>query len=271
LELQMVARYKLKAMGNPTSGAAAWLSVFGPPLLLEGEDAAAYDQFLARIREVVKPADIIDDIFIADVVCLEWEILRWRRLKWSLARARGLKALEDFLVERLDYDLYSEQFAEDLGKILQKNLPEGKEDYAQTLADECAGHESNAVDKVNKLLDRFGMHMDEVLDAAQARKAKELVQKYVEREPEAVTLVDELLTNAGVSMDALMADALVEKLDDIERMDRLITIAESRRNASLREIDRRRAALGESLRRSVQQGGEFQVIEATPAKGKDAA
>jgi hypothetical protein len=34
---------------------------------------------------------------------------------------------------------------------------------------------------------------------------------------------------------------------------RLTTIAETRRNASLREIDRRRAVLGERLRRSVQE------------------
>jgi hypothetical protein len=74
-------------------------------------------------------------------------------------------------------------------------------------------------------------------------------------------------------MDALMADALAEKLAYIERIDRLTTIAESRRNASLHEIDRRRAVLGEPLRRSVQEieDGEFKVIETTPAKGKSAA
>jgi len=39
-----------------------------------------------------------------------------------------------------------------------------------------------------------------------------------------------------------MANALREKIDDIERIDRLTAIAESRRNAALREIGRRRAA-----------------------------
>jgi hypothetical protein len=60
---------------------------------------------------------------------------------------------------------------------------------------------------------------------------------------------------------------------------RLTTIAESRRNASLHEIDRRRAVLGETLRRSVQEiedgelviaDGEL-VIEPTAAEGKNAA
>jgi hypothetical protein len=44
------------------------LALFGPPLLMEGEDAAAYGQLLARICSVVKPLDIIEEIFIADLV-----------------------------------------------------------------------------------------------------------------------------------------------------------------------------------------------------------
>ena len=69
-----------------------------------------------------------------------------------------------------------------------------------------------------------------------------------------------------------MANALREKIDDIERIDRLTAIAESRRNAALREIGRRRAVLGETLRRSMQEieGGEL-VIEPTAAEGKNAA
>jgi hypothetical protein len=72
-------------------------------------------------------------------------------------------------------------------------------------------------------------------------------------EPYAVSLIDELLTGAGISMDSLLADALAEKfanaeeldqadkLDYIEPLDRLISTAESRRNASLHEIERCRA------------------------------
>ncbi len=46
----------------------------------------------------------------------------------------------------------------------------------------------------------------------------------------------------------------------------MTTIAEGRRNACLREIDRRRPAFGETLRRSVQdvEDSKFEVIETTP-------
>jgi hypothetical protein len=70
-----------------------------------------------------------------------------------------------------------------------------------------------------------------------------------------------------------VADALTENLEVIERIDHLATIAESRRNYILREIDRRRAVLGERLRRGVQEieDAEFKVIETTPSKRKSAA
>jgi hypothetical protein len=122
-------------MAVPNSpGRAKQLELFGSPRLLEGEDADAYDELVARIFAAVKPVDIIDEIFIADVASLQWDVLRWRRLKLRLLRVRGLEALQTFLRSQLDYDQYSEQFAVVLAKILEENLPEDEADAAQTLA-----------------------------------------------------------------------------------------------------------------------------------------
>jgi hypothetical protein len=85
-------------------------------------------------------------------------------------------------------------------------------------------------------------------------------------------LIHKLLASASLSIDALMVTALTEELDNIERIDHLTTIAETRRNAMLREIDRRRAVLGEVVRRQVQEvEGEFQEVEKTTADAKNAA
>src|SRR5262249_38268786 len=81
-------RVKLKSTPKPV----ARLALFGPRLLIEGEDAATYDELLARMLAAVKPADVIEEMLIADVASLEWEVLRWRRLKTSLIRSRGLEA-----------------------------------------------------------------------------------------------------------------------------------------------------------------------------------
>jgi hypothetical protein len=73
-----------KSPTNPTSAAdrsAARLALFGPPPLIEGEDPAAYDELLVRISADVKPADILEDIWVRDVVDFTWEILSLRRLR----------------------------------------------------------------------------------------------------------------------------------------------------------------------------------------------
>src|SRR5262249_35683502 len=153
------------------------LAVFGRPLLLEGEDAAAYDELLGRICAVVKPVDIMDEMFIADIVALEWEVLRWRRLKSTLMQEAGLKALENFLAGELEYDLYSEHVADRLTKILQDNLPEKHADSAQTLARAYARNERDVVE-INKMLARFHMDMSYIQRCARADKAEELVRAY---------------------------------------------------------------------------------------------
>ena len=224
------------------------LAVFGPPLLLEGEDAAAYDELFARVCAAVKPVDVIDEMLIADIVALEWEVLRWRRLKRALMQEPGLEALKLFLIEQLDsnYALYQEHFKSYLTQILQDNLPPEQADSAEMLAAECTPNNADADDKLKQVLSSIGRDMNTVLAEARADKAKDLVHEYVRGEREAVTLVNELLTDAGVSMDDFLINVLGNKIDDIERIDRLTAIAETRRNAALREIDRRRVVLRQS-------------------------
>jgi hypothetical protein len=256
MEVHVSTESKLKAVRSH--------SVFGPPPLLEGEDEAAYDELFGRVCAAVKPADVIDEMFVVDSVFSQVEALRWRRWKSSRMRESGLAALQDFLRKELAYKHYRKRFADDLTEILQGNLPQ---DQARTLANSCAWNESDAVDKVNAVLSRIGSSMDYILNRAQAHKAQELTQKYRRREPATVRFIDKRLAAAGESMGSLMVKALPEELDYIERIDRLITIAENRRDASLREIDRRRAVLGQRVRKSLQEleDNQLQVIEAAPA------
>jgi hypothetical protein len=253
---------------QPKDGGARHRTLFGQPQLLEGEDAAAYDELLTRICAAVKPADVIDEMLTDDVVSLEWEVLRWRRLKLSMIRKCAIENLEGFLRKQLHYDLYRDYFVRDLVEILEENLPQEQAKFAQTLAQQCSRNEKDAVGTVNKILNRAGLKMDQVVEGARDHKVKALVKEYAQREPDAVTLIDELLSSAGKSIDIVMAEALAWALDDVERVDRLATIAEGRRNASLREIDRRRPILAETLRQSVRQieSDELKVIEMAPAR-----
>jgi hypothetical protein len=50
----------------------------------KGEDSKAYDDLLAQVSGAVKPVDIIEEIFVHDIVDLTWEVFRWRRLETKL-------------------------------------------------------------------------------------------------------------------------------------------------------------------------------------------
>jgi hypothetical protein len=247
--------------------------IFGPPPILAGEEVA-YDELIGRVYAAIKPVDVIDEMLIADVVASECEFLRWSRLKFCLIQACAAQGLDGFLISNLDYDLYRERFVEDVTEILQDNFPEDRaEDRLQRLARDCALNKTEAVDKVNEILKNVDLDMDDVLRRARVNKAKELVEEYARRESGAVALIDDLLAKAGMTIDALIVPHLKVQLECIERIDRLTTIAEARRNASLREIDRCWSVLGEKLRRSMQEIEEhkLKLIETTTSKGKDAA
>ena len=119
----------------------------------------------------------------------------------------------------------------------------------------------------------IGRSFDGILNRAQAAKAEDLAQAYARHDPEAIKLVDELLAEASTGLDPLTVNAIAGELDYVERLDRLTTLAEGRRNAGLREIDRRRAVLGGTLRRTIQEieADRVKVIEASPAKGSKPA
>jgi hypothetical protein len=245
-------------------------TLFNQPLLLDGEDAAAYRQLVETIRAAIKPLDVIDDILIADIVMLEWEVLRWHRLKSRLITTLGISFLKSFLLERIDYD---GRFAETIADFLMEGLPEQETDAAEALAQKCVAGEEEAVKKVTEIFDRMQLDFDKIRDLAKAEEVQGLMQAYLRRERDAVETVHEFFAEEGKDLDSFMASALVHNLDSIERIERLTTMAESRRDKALSEIDRRHAVLGETLRRSLQQieGDALELIGATADKERDAA
>jgi hypothetical protein len=115
------------------------LALFGPPALLEGENPASYDELLARVSGAVKPADVLEEIWVRDVVDLVWETHRWRRLKANLIMATTYKGVEAVVEPMVG-------------------------DYAATsLARSWARRDAGAIKKVDKLLASAGLTMDAVM------------------------------------------------------------------------------------------------------------
>jgi hypothetical protein len=96
-------------------------------------------------------------------------------------------------------------------------------------------------------------------------QAETLAEGWAARKSDVVEEVKKTLTSAGLTIDSIMAQTFSLKLNDMERIEHMIALAEARRNATLREIDRHRQTLGQKLRRAAQQleDGQFRVIEHT--------
>ena len=125
----------------PTDGgtiAAGHLELFGPPPLLDGESQEVYETLLARVTGTVNPKDIIEEIWVHDIVNLVWEILRLRRLKVAL-------------------------LSSSVGRGLQKLCRDRDEFAVGSLVARWSAGEPAAVKKVEQFLKDHGLTMDAVM------------------------------------------------------------------------------------------------------------
>jgi hypothetical protein len=100
-----------------------------------------------------------------------------------------------------------------------------------------------------------------------------LAMQWAAADPAAIQRVENLLASIGLTMDNVVAQAVARDLDKIERFNRLIASAEWRRNALLREIDRRRSSFAQKVRREIHkiEDAEFKTIEADTSVSTDPA
>ena len=61
--------------------------ILGRPPLIGGDERAGYETLLARVTAAVRPADVLEEAWVRDVVDLIWEAVRARRLKAALMTA----------------------------------------------------------------------------------------------------------------------------------------------------------------------------------------
>jgi len=88
-----------------------------------------------------------------------------------------------------------------------------------------------------------------------------LLGKWARKEPAALEEVAGILAAAGLDDETISAKTLSIKLDTFDRIDRMIMQTELRRNAALREIDRRRGAAAARLRNAIQDVTDVEIEE----------
>jgi hypothetical protein len=157
-----------------------------PPPLIAGESSAGYDELLARVCATLQPSDVLEHIFIRDIVDLVWEVNRLRRLKASLMASAAHEGMTQLLRPLLN-------------------------------------------------------------DAEPAT----LARGWAARREDAVGKVESALAAAGFTMDHVAAATLAVRISDFERIERMTSAAEYRRNSALHELDLHRASFALRLRRAL--------------------
>ena len=133
--------------------------------LLAGEDPDRYDQLVDAMCEMVKPTDFIEKIWVADVVHLSWEVIRYRNLTTELIGATQQQALERVLRMLISGNL--ERQPPDGDPFLLMNR-------SQKLAHEYVLKIEDAAEEVEDLLKTAGLTMESVQAEAFAMRSTDI-------------------------------------------------------------------------------------------------
>ena len=105
-----------------------------------------------------------------------------------------------------------------LEKILDRLLHEEDLDEENGESD----GESNNVDDGVTVGDVDDLGWETELNDQRRNQLQDLLKEWVRRKTDAVNEVNRILANAGLTMDAVWAEVLSERIDDIERIKRMI-------------------------------------------------
>lgn len=133
-----------------SSEAAELQVLFGPPALLSAESPAQYWRLYSLLQAELAPAGVIEKMWLRDLVDLQWEVRRWRRLSnefLSSSKHFGL----DKILGSLPYD----------GSTME-------------LKRNWTRRDPTAIAKVTRLLDSAGLTEDAILAQTLAVKLDQI-------------------------------------------------------------------------------------------------
>jgi hypothetical protein len=189
---------------------------WGKPPILRREDPEAYWQLADAISGATGPTCVIEWIQVKDVVDLTWEIIRLRQYKASMI---------DIGLDEPDEESETDTEFDDDTEL---------DDNAECEADEEPATDDNGNAGGESEVDPASGPGDTAADEPSLEKSeadRREVEKFDEAEKKTVL-------------------TFLDKLDNWERIERLIAGAEIRRAAVLREFERQRSTWGSRLRRA---------------------
>ena len=175
--------------------------LLGPPPLLPNESLADYEGLKSLLRAKIGPRDVVEEIWLRDILDLQWEVLRMRRLKSRILSSSSPLGLESLLKRRVNY-----------------------------------------------------LHL------------AGLVEGWGKGDKDTIKEIENLLKHLGLTKTDIDAHSLLKSLDQLERIDRMISQAEARRNTALREIERSRETAARRMRAALsEEDGSLLTVEVQEA------
>jgi len=173
---------------------------FAPAPVLKGEDAKAYDDLLTQVSSYVKPANIIEEMWVRDVVDLTWEILRCRRCKKQAIEAAIPKALEQAITPLMEGPSrfgYLDRYTFDGNRVPTPAIE---------LVNEWIKREPKAKEGVEELLASVELTMADVTDRAFVLEIEALQQ------------IDQLMAHAEARRNAVLREFECHRTSVAERL-----------------------------------------------------
>ncbi len=159
-------------------------ALLGPTPLLHGEDKAGYKSFYDNFSQQVGPHDLIDEIYIRDVVDQTWEIHRLRQIRIGTMRKGQMQAVRQYADNITSSSMTSKQC--DVIRAQMKTSLESALDCLQnfgvTLLDINARafkNEDNALFDIDQNIARLEVRRNYTLREIERRKlafAKQIIQ-----------------------------------------------------------------------------------------------
>src|SRR3954452_12204679 len=85
-ELELARKAKTSAVRHSMD----FQTIFGAPILLEGEDPAQYKALADHFRGYIEPRDFLEFMWVHEIINYTWESVRYRRAKTSLLRSSSI-------------------------------------------------------------------------------------------------------------------------------------------------------------------------------------
>jgi hypothetical protein len=182
-----------------SSEAAESRVLFGPPALLPAESPAEYWRLYSLLQAEVAPVDVIEKMWLRDLVDLQWEVRRWRRLSNDFLSSSKRYGLDEILGSLQAYDGSTMEF---------------KRDWMR--------RDPTAIAEVSRLLDLAGLTEDAILAQTLAVKLDQIDRidrmtfQAERRRDLAIQQMERRREHVAARARVAMKRADEEKIEDVE-------------------------------------------------------